>query len=154
MTWLCNQECMNEWACIIFCNQTRRLGWQGEGGGIFPSLWFLPSCFLFFFGLSAQSRTVMIIPLPIRGATGAGGGGGGQVPPHDFRFCFFLVVSSAVGHGHDSTPTPLLNFLDKLLKSDKGWRNTQRDILPGLCVCVCGGGGGGPMIFVFGCFCC
>ena len=23
---LCNQECMNEWACITFCNQARRLG--------------------------------------------------------------------------------------------------------------------------------
>ena len=108
---LCNQECMNEWPCITFCNQARRLG--GGRGAISPSpygFWL----FGFFFGLSAQSRTVMmIIPLPSGGATG-GGGEGGQMPPppYDFRFCLFVfwVVSSAVGHGHDSTPTPLWFF--------------------------------------------
>ena len=39
--------------------------------------------------------------------------GGGARGWHDFRvflFCF-LLVSSAVGHGHDSTPTPLWKFL-------------------------------------------
>ena len=28
-----------------------------------------------------------------------------QWPPYDFFFFFFWLVSSAVGHGHDNTPT-------------------------------------------------
>ena len=61
---------------------TRRGVWEVAGGEFPP----LPMVFAFlafssFFGLSAQSRTVMmiLIPLPSGGATGAGGGG--QVPP-------------------------------------------------------------------------
>ena len=57
---LCNQECMNEWACITFCNQARHLG---VVGGQSPPMVF--GLFGFFFCLSAQSLTViMIIPLP------------------------------------------------------------------------------------------
>ena len=95
---LFNQECMNEWACITFCNQARCLG---VAGGNFPlSLWFLA---FFFFCLSAQSRKVMmIIPLPSCSAPGAGDH---LPPPHDF----FLVVSSAVGHG--LVPLPHYDFL-------------------------------------------
>ena len=44
----------------------------------------------------------------------APGGGGGQLPPNDFRWLFFiyfvLLVSSAVGHGHDNTPIPFWNL--------------------------------------------
>ena len=89
---------------------------------------------VFFLACQLSPRTVMmIIPLPIRGATG-GRGGGGQVPPYDFRFCFFLVVSSAVGHGHDSTPTPLLIFFGQIVGSrTRAGAIPQRDILPGLC---------------------
>ena len=64
---LCNQECMNEWACITFCIRRGVWGWQGGKPPPPPpppygfGLWF----FFVFFGLSAQSRTVMmIIPLP------------------------------------------------------------------------------------------
>ena len=57
---LCNQECINEWACITFCNQARRLG--VAGGAIPPMV----LAFFVLFCLSAQSRTVMmIIPLPV-----------------------------------------------------------------------------------------
>ena len=35
--------------------------------------------------------------------------------PYDF----FLLVSSAVGHGHDSTPSPFSFFFEKFLKSEK-----------------------------------
>ena len=97
--------------------------WWWQGGNFPLSLWFLPFCLFspLFVGMSAQSRTeMMIIPLPSGGATGAGGGG--KCPPMIsilFVCLFVLVVSSNVGHGHDSTPTPLFNFLDKFLKSDK-----------------------------------
>ena len=40
---------------------------------------------------------------------GATGGGGGQLPPYDL----FFLVSSAVGHGHDNTPTPLFKKFGK-----------------------------------------
>ena len=90
---LCNQECMNEWPCITFCNQPRRLG---GGRGPFPPLPMVFG-FLAFFGgggLSAQSRTVMmIIPLPSGGAAprGGGGGAGGKFPPMTFVFvCLFV----------------------------------------------------------------
>ena len=61
---LCNQECMNEWAWITFCNQARHLVWQGCNPR--PPNGFCLLFFSFFFlGLSAQSRTVMmIISLP------------------------------------------------------------------------------------------
>ena len=52
-----------------------------------------------------------------------GGGGGeegrwGNCPP--YNFFFVLLLSSVVGHGHDSTPTPLWNVLGKNLKSGGG----------------------------------
>ena len=79
-------------------------GVWGVAGGNFPlSLCFL-AFWLFFWGggLSAQSRTVMmIIPLPSGGATGRGGGQGANSPPYDFRFCLFVCLFfglSAIPH--------------------------------------------------------
>ena len=46
---------------------------------------------------------------------GATGAGGANAPPpmiYD-TFFFWLLVSSAVGHGHDSTPTPLWKYFRK-----------------------------------------
>ena len=48
---LCNQECMNEWACITFCNQVRRLG--GGRGAIPPPP--PPHMILAFFVLASYS---------------------------------------------------------------------------------------------------
>ena len=81
----------------------RRGVWGGRGRGFFLS--FLASWFFVFFWLVSSVTYGYDDNTPTHSR---GQGGGGQVPPYDFLFCFFLVVSSAVGHGHDSTPTPLL----------------------------------------------
>ena len=65
------------------------------------------------------------------------------MPPYDFRFCFFLVVSSAVGHGHDSTPTPLLIFFGQIVEVGQGLAQySARHFSRIVCKCP-------PMIFVF-----
>ena len=103
---LCNQECMNEWACITFCNQARLLGVAGVQFPPPPMVFAL--CF-FFSGLSAQSRTVMmIIPLPHYGNNFA--------TKISVRIFFVWVP-----------PAAECRF--------KGWHNAQRDILPGLWTC-------------------
>ena len=48
--------------------------------------------------------------------TGSGGARGGRGAPYDF-FLIFLLVSSAVGHGHDSPPTPLWKKFGRKKKS-------------------------------------
>ena len=101
----CVQECMNEWTCITFCNQARCTVWGWQGGN-FP----LSLCrFCLFWGLSAQSRKVMVkIPLP------------SCSPPMIFIFvCLFFFGCQLGGRSWPSTPTPLCKFLDKFLKSEK-----------------------------------
>ena len=89
-------------------------GWQGA---ISPSPCF--GAFFFFFWLVSSVTYGDDDNTPTQWRR-HGGSGGGAVPPMIFVFvCLFLVVSSAVGHGHDSTSTPLFNFCDKFLKSDK-----------------------------------
>ena len=117
-------EWMNEWACITFCNQARRLG---GGRGQFPPLpmFFLPFLFFFLFLWLVSSVTYGDddnTPTQWRRHGGGGGGAGEKCPPplwfSFFFFFFFLVVSSVVGH--DSTPTPLF------LKSEKEKRKRRR----------------------------
>ena len=56
-----NQECMNEWACITFCNRARHLGVAGVNSP--PPIVF--ALFFLLLRLVSSSRTVMmIIPLP------------------------------------------------------------------------------------------
>ena len=51
---------------------------------------------------------------------GGGGGRGANRPYNFFFFFFFLLVSSAVGHGHDSTPNPIMKiWWEIFLKSEK-----------------------------------
>ena len=62
-------------------------------------------------------------------------GGGGQLPPYDFQcflFFVFLLVNSAVSHGHDDdTPTPLWSyFLENFLKSEKMCRSLSPSLPP------------------------
>ena len=78
-------------------------GWQGA---ISPSPCF--GAFFFFFWLVSSVTYGDDDNTPTQWRRH---GGRGAVPPMIFVFvCLFLVVSSAVGHGHDSTSTPLLNF--------------------------------------------
>ena len=98
---LCNQECMNERACITFCNQARSA--SGGGRGQFPPLPFF-WLFFFLFWLVSSVTYGDDDNTPTQWRRHGGRGGGVQVPPMIFVFvCLFLVVSSAVGHGHDST---------------------------------------------------
>ena len=91
-------------------------GWQG---GNFPlSIWFFGFWLFFVWLVSSVTYGDDDNTLPSGGAMGGGGGGkGGKMPAPPptlwllFQCLFvFWVVSSAVGHGHDSTPTPLWFF--------------------------------------------
>ena len=94
----------------------------GRGGGSFPFSLCRFCLFGFFWGLSAQSRKVMvIIPLPSCSATG---GRGAFAPPMIFVFvCLFFFGCQLSGRSWPSTPTPLCKFLDKCLKSEKMCRS-------------------------------
>ena len=65
---LCNQECMNEWACITFCNRARRLGVAGVNSP--------PPIFLPFFSSSSACQLSHVrwwwIPLPHYATTNFG----------------------------------------------------------------------------------